>query len=101
MAIAITETKVIQTSQSEALVYGTVTFSGTYPTGGEDITAAVPGSVEYEAFVASVQGWAIVHDRANNKLMAFGSNGAAPAALAEHANAAFAVSGTFMAVRPT
>jgi hypothetical protein len=101
MAIAINEEKVIQIGQSDALVFGTVTFSGTYPTGGEDITTAVPGSVDYEAFVGSVPGWKLTYDRANKKIMAEGSNGAAPAALAEHANAAFAASGQFIATRPT
>jgi hypothetical protein len=101
MAIALSETKVLQLSQSEALVYGTVTFSGTYPTNGEDITAQVPGSVEYESFQGNAGGWLLTHDRANNKVQAWGSNGAAPAALAEHANAAFSVTGTYIAVRPT
>lgn len=101
MAIAISETKVIPLTQSEALVYGTVTFSGTYPTGGEDITAQVPGTSEYDSFQGNAAGWLLTHDRANNKVQAWGSNGAAPAALAEHANAAFAVAGTFIAVRVT
>jgi hypothetical protein len=101
MAIALSETKVIPISQSEALVYGTVTFSGSYPTGGEDITGQVPGSTEYETFQGNAAGWLLTHDRANNKVQAWGSNGAAPAALAEHAAAAFAVAGTYIAVRPT
>jgi hypothetical protein len=102
MAVTVTEEKVIQIGQSEALVTGTFAWSGSYATGGDDIGTQTPGSTDYEVFQGSLPGWAITYDRANKKLQAWGSNGAAPAALAEHAAAAFVqTGGTFIATRPT
>ena len=50
MALTLQETKVIPVGQSEALVYGTISFlaADTYATGGFDVSAQIPGSVEYE-----------------------------------------------------
>jgi hypothetical protein len=69
---------------------GTLTITGTYVTGGDAVAVSGPSKLE-RIDVLDVQGgraglvpdW----DRANQKLKWFTSNGAAPAALAELANA--------------
>lgn len=89
MAATLVETKVIPIGQSEALVFGTITGDASYPTGGYALNP--PGDIDYEGLVASpsggttaasVAGWV----PATKKLMAYGSNGAAPAQLVEIAN---------------
>lgn len=106
MAATLVETKVIQLSQSESLVYGTITGDSSYPTGG--YTLNPPGDTEYESLVcspsggttaASVGGWV----PSTKKLMAYGSNGAAPAQLVEIANATnlSAQVWEFQAIRPS
>jgi len=88
-----------------------VTLTGTYATGGEDFDAA--------ALLQSLAGYdkapdiltvlpesgklgIVLHwDRATNKILAYNSNGAAPAALAEFANGgdlATALGGSFEAI---
>jgi hypothetical protein len=106
MAATLVETKVIQLSQSEALVFGTVTGDSSYPTGGYALDP--PGSTDYESFVASPSGGTTAASVAGwvpgtKKLMAYGSNGAAPAQLVEIANTTnlSAQVWEFVAVRPT
>lgn len=106
MAATLVETKVIQIGANEALVYGTITGDSSYPTGGYALNP--PGDIDYESLVAapaggttaaSAAGWVV----STKKLMAYGSNGAAPAQLVEIANTTnlSAQVWAFIAVRPT
>jgi outer membrane usher protein FimD/PapC len=104
MALTLTETKVIPTSQSEAEVYGTISFlaADTYATGGFDVSAQIPGSVEYEAAQASSKGY-LVYYAGGGKFMLFRQT-AATGALVEVPNATDVSAAspiTFRAVRPT
>lgn len=65
-------------------VYGTVAMDNSYPTGGEPI--ATTGDVDFLHFFAQAGSVSMRYDRANKKVLAYGSNGAAPALLAEIAN---------------
>lgn len=69
MAATVTEQKVIQFGQSEALVFGTILFDSTYPAGGEVIDA--PGDRDYEHLWVtgcSTGGYMPVYDNAAKKL---------------------------------
>lgn len=105
MAATLVEVKVVLVGQSEALVFGTITGDGSYPTGG--YTLDPPGSTDYESLVCSPSGGSTAASAAGwvpatKKLMAYGSNGAAPAQLVEIAAATnlSAQVWEFIAVRP-
>ena len=61
MALTLTETKVIELGQSDSYVIGTITFAGadTYTTNGFDVSAQIPGSVEYEDAKADSDGYVV------------------------------------------
>lgn len=101
MAATITETKVLPQGQSDALVYGTIALDASYPTGG--YTLDPPGSTDYEQLVANAPTVACYYNQGTKKLQVYGSNGAAPALLAEVANTTSlaTVVVDFIAVRPT
>lgn len=84
MASVVEET-VISIGQSRALVFGTISFDSSYPTGGEAIDA--PGDVGYEyALVSPNAGYVGYWDRANQKLLAY-QQSAATSALTQVPNA--------------
>lgn len=106
MAATLVETKVIPIGQSESLVFGTITGDASYPTGG--YTLNPPGDIDYESLVCSPSGGTTAASAAGwvpstKKLMAYGSNGAAPAQLVEIANATSLAAQVweFVAVRPS
>lgn len=61
MALILTETKVIPIGQSDAAVFGSIAFlaGDTYVTGGFDVSAQIPGSVEYEEAMGSSDGYVV------------------------------------------
>jgi hypothetical protein len=72
MAATLTEQKVISIGQSEALVFGTISFTGdtSYPTGGEAIDA--PGDKGYHhLLVTSSGGYIGQWDATNQKIKAY------------------------------
>lgn len=84
MAVALTEEKVIELGQSDALVFGTITFDSTYPAGGEVIDA--PGDRDYEHlwFTGSgTGGYVPVYDKANRKLKMYSPTTAQATGLTE------------------
>lgn len=106
MAATLVETKVIPIGQSESLVFGTITGDASYPTGGYALNP--PGDTDYESLVASPSGGITAAAPcgwvpATKKLMAYGSNGAAPALLVEVANTTSLATHVweFVAVRPS
>jgi hypothetical protein len=104
MALTLTETKVIQSGQSEAEVYGTIAFASgdTYTTGGFDVSAQIPGSTEYEIAVGSSAGY-LVHYAGGGKFQLFRQT-AATGALVEVPNATDVSAASpikFRGVRPT
>lgn len=104
MALTLTETKVIQLSQSEAEVYGTISFlaADTYATNGFDVSSQIPGSTEYEVAVGSSKGYLVYYAGAG-KFMLFRQT-AATGALVEVPNGTDVSAAspiTFRAVRPT
>jgi hypothetical protein len=59
---------------NKRVVLADVTFDSSYPTGGESITPAVLGLSDIDAiFTNGAKGWGVVYDKANAKLMAYGS----------------------------
>ena len=89
MAVSLTEEYVFpqsdpQGGQTGALVIGTITLDSSYPTGGSVIDP--PGGVDYIEMVVAGGTVSTRYDKANKKLLAYASNGAAPAVLAEVAN---------------
>jgi len=82
-------------------VLGTLAMDNSYPTGGEPI--ATTGDVDFLYFFAQSGNTSMTYDRANKKVKAYASNGAAPALLAEVANTTDLSSITaapFIGVRP-
>lgn len=65
-------------------VFGTLAMDNSYPTGGEAI--GTTGDVDFLYFFAQAGSVSMTYDRANKKIKAYASNGAAPALLAEVAN---------------
>jgi hypothetical protein len=104
MALTLTEQKVIQTGQSEAEVYGTISFlaADTYTTNGFDVSAQIPGSSEYEIAVGASKGYLVYYAGAG-KFMLFRQT-AATGALVEVPNATDVSAASpivFRGVRPT
>jgi hypothetical protein len=104
MALTLNEQKVIGIGQSESLVFGTITFGAgdTYTTGGFDVSAQVPGSVEYEVAEGSSKGYLVYYAGAG-KFMLFRQT-AATSALVEVPNATDVSAASpinFHAVRPS
>jgi hypothetical protein len=104
MALTLAETKVIQIGQSEAEVYGTISFlaADTYTTNGFDVSAQIPGSSEYEVAMASSKGYLVYYAGAG-KFMLFRQT-AATSALVEVPNATDVSAASpiiFRAIRPT
>jgi hypothetical protein len=104
MALTLTETKVIETTQSESEVYGTIAFlsADTYTTGGFDVSSQIPGSTEYEIAVGSSAGY-MVHYAGAGKFQLFRQT-AATGALVEVPNATDVSAASpikFRAVRPS
>lgn len=59
---------------NKRVVMATVTFDNSYPTGGEDLAASTLGLVTVDAiFTNGAKGYGVVYDKANAKLMAYGS----------------------------
>jgi outer membrane usher protein FimD/PapC len=87
MALTLTEKKVIEIGQSEADVYGEISFlaGDTYTTNGFDVSAQIPGSVEYEQASGSCKGY-VVHYAGAGKFMLYRQT-AATGALVEVPNA--------------
>lgn len=88
-----------------------LTAGANYTTGGETITPSQVGlrstihqviGTGVAAAAAGTTAWVVKYDHTNSKLQAFGSNGAAPAALAEAASntnlSTFVVRLTFVGV---
>jgi hypothetical protein len=109
MAAAVTITKQRDFGQG-MFVFGTIVFSGNYPTGGEamDLTTLGAKTTKQPDFVdiSGKAGFVYSYDFANKKVMVFcNTAGGANGALGEHTAAAYAagVSGdtvNFMAVMP-
>lgn len=91
MALAVTILKKVAITK-HLLVYGTLAFSGTYPTGGEAIDLKpVLGKTKDPLFmdINGKAGFQYAWDRVAGKVMIFtNSAGGANAALTEHTNAA-------------
>jgi hypothetical protein len=78
---------------SRKTVYRDITFSTTYPTGGEALPSAASLGLKEILFVdvecsaarnaAGTSAVPVAYDRTNHKLQAYVSNGASPALLAE------------------
>jgi hypothetical protein len=101
MAITLNEEKVISVGQSEALVFGTIAFDSSYPTGGEAVDA--PGDNGYHhLLVGAAGGYVGYWDRSNQKLIAY-QQSAATSALTQVPNTTdlSAVTFPFIAYRPT
>lgn len=100
MAITLTENKVIPIGQSEAIVFGTIAFDSSYPTGGEAVDA--PGDSGYHHLqVGPAGGYVGYWDKANQKLIAY-QQSAATSALTQVPNTTdlSAVSFPFIGLRP-
>lgn len=102
MAATLVEEKVIPITQSEALVFGTITMDSTYPSGGEAIDA--PGDKGYHHLLVTPGGGYVgVWDRVNQKILAYygDNNNAADGPLIESATTDLsAVVFQFIGLRP-
>lgn len=104
MALTLNEKKVISIGQSESDVIGEITFlaADTYATGGFDVSAQIPGSVEYEEAIGHSAGYVVRYAGAG-KFMLFRQT-AATGALVEVPNATDVSAASpirFRAVRPS
>jgi hypothetical protein len=103
MAVTLTETKVIELTQSEALVLGTVQFDSTYPAGGEVVDA--PGDRDYEFFApagSATGGYVPVYDPGARKLKMYSPTTAQATGLTETSTTDLSAQIIFfIAVRPT
>jgi hypothetical protein len=85
MAATVVEQGVIPIGQSEALVFGTITFDSTYPAGGEVIDAPV-SERDYEFLWpagCTTGGYVPVYDSANRKLKMYSPTTAQATGLTE------------------
>lgn len=103
MAVSLVEQKVIQLTQSEAVVFGTITFDSTYPSGGEVIDA--PGDRDYEHLWVTgcaTGGYVPVYDNGNRKLKMYSPSTAQATGLTETTTTDLsAQTVSFGAIRPT
>jgi hypothetical protein len=82
-------------------VYGTLAMDSSYPTGGEPI--ATTGDVDFLYFFCQAGSVSMTYDRANKKVLAYASNGAAPALLdqvADTTNLSAITAAPFYGIRP-
>lgn len=91
---------------NKRIVIATLSFTGSYPTAGEQVTNTTWEQALGFKRIMNVIGhlgeggpppttlWVAYWNPVTNKLQFFGSNGAAPAALAEKANAAYGTAPT-------
>lgn len=102
MAAAVVEDKVISIGTSEALVFGTITFDSTYPSGGEVIDA--PGDRDYEYLWpagCATGGYVPVYDAGNRKLKMYTPTATGLTGLAETSTADLSAQVvSFGAIRP-